>query len=102
MQQYRERGLQEKWETFTLPRPPQLPFSKMSEILLFNFLGLDESIFVQPIRHAWKKIEPRLSFYSTKRCMYCGSQELSVDYDAEDYVSLFCRNCKHQDHYFTR
>ncbi|MGE8652407.1 hypothetical protein [Acinetobacter sp. YH12227] len=102
LQQYRERGLQEKWETFTLPRPPQLPFSKMSEILLFNFLGLDESIFVQPIRHAWKKIEPRLSFYSTKRCMYCGSQELSVDYDAEDYVSLFCRNCKHQDHYFTR
>ncbi|WP_180105847.1 MULTISPECIES: hypothetical protein [unclassified Acinetobacter] len=102
LQQYRERGLQEKWETFTLPRPPQLPFSKMSEILLFNFLGLDESIFVQPIRHAWKKIEPRLNFYSTKRCMYCGSQELSVDYDAADYVTLFCRNCKHQDHYFTR
>ena len=102
LQQYRERALQEKWETFTLPRPPQLPLSKMSEILLFQFLGLDEGIFVQPIRHAWKKIEPRLNFYSTKRCMYCGSQELSVDYDAADYVSLFCRNCKHQDHYFTR
>lgn len=102
LQQYRERSVTEKWETSTLPRPHNIPFSKMSEILLFRFLGYDEAIFFQPIWKLWKKIEPRLSFYSQKRCMYCGSNELSVDYDAENYVTLCCRTCKHQDHYFTQ
>lgn len=102
LQQYRERGIAEKWETSTLPRPPQMPLSKMSEILFFRFLGYDERIFFQPIWRSWKKIEPRLSFYSNKRCMHCGSEELSVEYDADDYVTLFCRSCKQQDHYFTR
>ena len=102
LQQYRDRALSEKWETSTLPRPPQLPLSKMSSILFFKFLGYDERIFVQPVWRSWKKIEPRLNFYSQKRCMYCGSNELTVDYDAEHYVSLICRNCKHQDHYFTQ
>ena len=102
LQQYRERAVTEKWETSTLPRPYNIPFSKMSEILFFRFLGYDENIFFQPIRHSWKKIEPRLSFYSQKRCMYCGSNELTVDYDAENYVTLCCRTCKHQDHYFTQ
>lgn len=100
LQQYRERALNEKWETWTLPRPPNLPLSKMSHILLFQFLGYDEQIFIQPIWKAWKKIAPRLEFYSTKRCMHCGSSELDVEYDAAAYVSLFCRICKHQDHYF--
>ena len=102
LQQYREKSLTEKWETSTLPRPNNIPFSRMSEILLFKFLGYDESIFFHPIRHAWKRIEPRLNFYSQKRCMHCGSSDLTVEYDANDYVSLLCRNCKHQDHYFTR
>ena len=102
LQQYRERAIKEKWETSTLPRPYNLPLSKMSQILFFQFLGYDDSIFVQPITRLWKKIEPRLKFYSTKRCMYCGSEELTVDYDAENYVSLLCRQCKHQDHYFTQ
>ena len=102
IQQYRERALAEKWETSTLPRPPNIPLSKMSQILFYQFLGYDESIFFQPIWKSWKKIEPRLSFYSQKRCMYCGSNELNVDYDAESYVTLFCRSCKHQDHYFTQ
>lgn len=100
--QYRERSEKEKWETSTLPRLPTLPFSKMSEILFYRFLGYDESIFFQPVWRSWSKIEPRLNFYSQKRCMNCGSTELSVDYDADHYVSLLCRNCKHQDHYFTR
>src|SRR5690606_25011046 len=39
LQQYRERSVTEKWETSTLPRPPQLAFSKMSEILFYRFLG---------------------------------------------------------------
>ena len=102
LEQYRERAVTEKWETWTLPRPIQLPFSKMSQIFFFRFLGYDESIFVQPVWRSWKKIEPRLSFYSNKRCMYCGSKELSVEYDAQDQVTLLCRNCKHQDHYFTQ
>ena len=102
LQQYRERALTEKWETTTLPRPYNIPLSKMSEILFYKFLGYDEKIFFQPFWRSWKKIEPRLKFYSLKRCMHCGSNELTVDYDAEDYVSLFCRNCKHQDHYFTK
>ncbi len=102
LQLYRERAVAECWETSTLPRPPNLPLSKMSEILFFRFLGYDERIFVQPVWRAWKKIEPRLKFYSEKRCMHCGSHELSVDYDAEDYVTLSCRVCKHQDHYFTQ
>lgn len=102
LQQYRERAIRECWETTTLPRPPNLPLSRMSEILFFGFLGYDESIFVQPMWRSWKKIEPRLKFYAEKRCMHCGSNELSVDYDAEDYVTLTCRTCKHQDHYFTQ
>lgn len=102
LEQYRERAITEKWETTTLPRPYNIPFSKMSEILLFKFLGYDESIFIQPVWKAWWKIEPRLNFYSVKRCMYCGSNDLTVDYDAKDYVTLICRQCKHQDHYFTR
>ena len=102
LQQYRERAVRERWETSTLPRPQNLPLSRMSEILFFRFLGYDETIFVQPMWRSWKKIEPRLKFYAEKRCMHCGSNELSVDYDAEDYVTLSCRNCKHQDHYFTQ
>lgn len=102
LEQYRERSINEKWETSTLPRPMNLPLSKMSQIFLFRFLSYDENIFMQPIWRAWKKIEPRLNFYSIKRCMYCGSNDLEVDYDATDYVSLICRNCKHQDHYFTQ
>ena len=102
LEQYRERALTERWETSTLPRPHNIPLSKMSEILLFKFLGYDERIFIQPVWKSWRKIEPRLSFYSVKRCMYCGSNDLVVDYDATDYVSLICRRCKHQDHYFTR
>ena len=101
LEQYRERALTERWETTTLPRPYTIPFSKMSEILLFKFLGYDESVFIQPVWKSWRKIEPRLNFYSVKRCMYCGSNDLIVDYDAQDYVSLICRKCKHQDHYFT-
>lgn len=100
--QYRERALAERWETTTLPRPYTIPFSKMSEVLLFKFLGYDESVFIQPVWKSWRKIEPRLNFYAVKRCMYCGSNDLVVDYDATDYVSLICRRCKHQDHYFTR
>ncbi|WP_370458610.1 hypothetical protein [Acinetobacter baylyi] len=102
LEQYRERSVNEKWETSTLPRPMNLPLSKMSQIFLFHFLSYDENIFMQPIWRAWRKIEPRLNFYSIKRCMYCGSNDLEVDYDATDYVSLICRNCKHQDHYFTQ
>lgn len=101
LEQYRERSVNEKWETSTLPRPMQLPLSQMSRILFFRFLGYDDSIFVQPVWRAWKRIEPRLTFYSQKRCMYCGSCELSIEYDAMDHVSMLCRNCKHQDHYFT-
>lgn len=102
LQQYRDRSISEKWETSTLPRPSNIPLSKMSEIFLFRFLGYDENIFFQPLWRSWKKIEPRLNFYSVKRCMYCGSNDLDVDYDAEDYVTLSCRQCKHQDHYFTK
>ncbi|ANF81957.1 hypothetical protein A3K93_06960 [Acinetobacter sp. NCu2D-2] len=102
LQQYRERAVTEKWETSTLPRPPQLILSKMSGILFYRFLCYDEKIFFQPVWRSWKKIESRLNFYSTKRCMYCGSSELTVEYDASDYVTLQCRVCKHQDHYFTR
>ena len=102
LQQYRERAVNEKWETYMLPRPTNIPLSRMSEILFFKFLGYDESIFFQPVWRSWKKIEPRLNFYSQKRCMHCGSNNLTVEYDANDYVSLLCQNCKHQDHYFTR
>ena len=100
--QYREKSINEKWETYMLPRPTNIPMSRMSEILFFEFLGYDENIFFQPIWRAWKKIEPRLNFYSQKRCMHCGSNELTVEYDANDCVSMQCRACKHQDHYFTR
>lgn len=100
--QYRERSVQEKWETPTLPRPHNLTLSKMSGILFYRFLNYDEHIFIQPVWRSWKKIAPRLNFYSDKRCMHCGSHDLKVDYDAAEYVSLSCLNCKHQDHYFIR
>ncbi|WP_374254145.1 hypothetical protein [Acinetobacter brisouii] len=99
--QYRERAIAEKWETPSFPRPEHLPISKMSQILYFRFLNYDQRIFSQPIWHLWKKIQPRLNFYSDKRCMHCGSNELDVEYDAGDYVTLTCRKCQHQDHYFT-
>ncbi len=102
VEQYYERAKRECWETSILPRPLNLPISQMSQIFLFRFLGYDESIFFQPLWRLWKKIEPRLNFYSKKRCMYCGSNDLSVEYDAQEYVSLTCRQCKHQDHYFTQ
>ena len=99
--QYRERAIAEKWETPSFPRPEHLALSKMSDILYFRFLNYDQRIFSQPIWHLWKKIQPRLHFYSDKRCMHCGSNELDVEYDAGDYVTLTCRKCQHQDHYFT-
>ena len=82
--------------------PTAIAFEQNEQHPVFRFLGYDENIFFQPIWRSWQKIEPRLKFYSQKRCMHCGSQELTVEYDASDYVSLLCRNCKHQDHYFTR
>lgn len=100
--QYRERAILEKWETPRFPRPEHLPFSRMSQILYYDFLGYDEKIFQQPVWYLWKKIEPRLSFFSEKRCMHCGSMDLDVEFDAQSYVSLRCRTCKHQDHYFTQ
>lgn len=100
LESYRERALKEKWETFVLPRPSVLQLSEMSEIFLYKFLGYDEKIFVEPIWHSWRKIEPRLRFYSTKRCMGCGGNDMTVQYDADSSVTLFCNVCKHQDHYF--
>ncbi|MEB3767828.1 hypothetical protein [Acinetobacter sp. MD2] len=100
--QYRERAIAEKWETSNFPRPEHLSLSRMSEILYIKFLNYDQRIFSQPIQHLWRKIEPRLSFYSDKRCMHCGSNQLDVEYDAGSYVSLTCQKCQHQDHYFTQ
>jgi hypothetical protein len=37
LEQYRERSLNEKWETSTLPRPMNLPLSKMSQIFCSIF-----------------------------------------------------------------
>ena len=74
-----------------LPRPHNIPYSKMSYILLNRFLGYDEQIFSLSGKHG--ENEPRLNFYSVKRCMHCGSNDLSVDYDAADYVSLICQRC---------
>lgn len=99
--QYRQRAITEKWETPNFPRPEHLPFNKMGEILYFKFLNYDQKILSQPIQYLWKQVSPRLGFYSDKRCMYCGSNDLEVEYDAKSYVSLICRQCKHQDHYFT-
>lgn len=100
--QYRERAIAQKWETPNYPRPENLPFNKMGEILYFKFLKHDQRVLSQPIWHLWKKVSPRLSFYSDKRCMYCGSHDLEVEYDTAEYISLICRHCKHQDHYFTQ
>lgn len=99
--QYRQRAITEKWETPNFPRPEHLPFNKMGEILYFKLLNYDQKILSQPIQYLWKQVSPRLGFYSDKRCMYCGSNDLEVEYDAKSYVSLICRQCKHQDHYFT-
>lgn len=102
LMQYRQRSVDEKWETPTLPRPHNLPLSKMSSILFYRFMNYDEHIFIQPVWRSWRKIAPRLNFYSDKRCMHCGSHDLKVDYDAAEYVSMSCLKCKHQDHYFIR
>lgn len=100
--QYRERAITEKWETSNFTRPEHLPLSRMSDIFYFRFLNYDQRIFSQPIQHLWRKVEPRLHFYSDKRCMHCGSNQLDVEYDAGSYVTLTCRKCQHQDHYFTQ
>ncbi len=100
LEQYRERAVEQRWETSCLPRSPMMPLSKMSELLFMRFLGCDDDLFMQPMRKAWKTVAPRLHFYAQKRCMNCGNSDLNVDYDAKDYVSLKCNRCGHQDHYF--
>lgn len=100
LEQYRERAVEQRWETSCLPRSPMMPLSKMSELLFMHFLGCTEELFMQPMRKAWKVVAPRLHFYAQKRCMNCGGHDLNVDYDAQDYVSLKCNTCGHQDHYF--
>lgn len=100
LEQYRKKMVEERWETTTLPRPEQYPKSKMSEILLHKFLGYDDSIFVQPVTHSWGKIHPRITFYAVKRCMNCGSNDLKIEYDQGNQVTMACYDCKHTDHYF--
>lgn len=102
LEQYRKRMTQERWETSTLPRPSNYPKSRMSEILLHKFLGYDDSIFVQPVPRLWMDIQPRINFYAVKRCMNCGSNDLRIDYDSGDQVTMTCRHCQHQDHYFVK
>ena len=102
LEQYRERSLQEKWSTSTLPHPPQLPVTNMAEIFFFKFLGYNELIFVQPVWKLWQKVEPRLRFYAKQSCIYCGSRSLEIQYDANQHVSLYCLDCKHQNHYFIK
>lgn len=102
LQQYHLRGTNEKWEAYTLPRPHNIPLSKMSEILFIKFLNFDENIFIQPVWKVWKTVAPRLGFFAQTRCMHCGSEALEIDYDAQNYVSLTCQLCKQQDHYFTQ
>ena len=78
-----------------------LPLSKMSQIFLYRFyLMMNASLYNRYGKHG-ARLSRALTF-SLKRCMNCGSNDLEVDYDATDYVSLICRNCKHQDHYFTK
>ena len=100
LEQYRERAINERWETSCLPRSPMMPLSKMSQIFFVQFLGCNDELFMQPMWKAWKIIAPRLQFYAKKRCMNCGADDLTVNYDAKDYVSLKCNVCGHQDHYF--
>lgn len=100
LEKYKKRAVEERWENYTLPRPEAYPISRMTEILLFKFLGYDEKIFVQPVHFLWKRIEPRLSFYSVKRCMNCGGNELKIEYDQGNQVTMVCYDCKHTDHYF--
>ena len=102
IQQYRERGIKEKWEAYTLPRPYNIPLSKMSEIFFYRFLQFDEQIFLQPVWKVWKTVAPRLGFFAQTRCMHCGSDALEIEYDAAQHVSFRCRVCKQQDHYFTQ
>ena len=49
LEQYRQRAINEKWETPTLPRPIDQPLSTMSEILFHQFLKYDKHVFYQPM-----------------------------------------------------
>lgn len=102
LEEYRKNAIERKFEISTLPRPFDLKFGRTSEIFLFQFIKLDENYIAQTIPHIWQDIKPRMEFFSKFNCMYCGSTELSIEYDADHSISTFCNHCKHQDHYFTQ
>lgn len=102
VEQYRERGLQEYWETGNLERPKELIYSQMSYIFLERLLKFGERAFKQPLWKSWQDIEPRLRFFTDRHCIHCGSRDLQIEYSAHDAVSFHCRRCKQQDHYFIK
>ena len=98
--EYRQRGIEQHWETQNLPRPQDIPRSQMTEIYLHRFLKLDERVYQQPLWKSWQLISPKLRFFAECHCIQCGSRDLTIEYSTEEYVSFSCLHCKQQDHYF--
>lgn len=98
--QYRERSQRERWEIPNLPRPAEMPYSAMTRILLFDYLQLNERAIVQPLWKCWQDIAPQLQFFEHQQCIHCGSTDLDTQYKTLTGVSMVCKRCRQQNHYF--
>lgn len=100
VQSYFDTAMSEKWETYSIAYPEQMPMSTMSYILFVRFLHLQNELYEQPIWKLWQNIQPRLNFYAHRRCIHCGSTHLITEYDDQQHISLICLDCQQQNNYF--
>lgn len=101
VQSYYETAMTEKWESYSILFPEQMPISTMSYILFYRFLNLSDDIYYQPIWKIWQKIEPRLKFYERQHyCISCGSNQVIAEYDNTQSITLYCQECQQRNYYF--
>lgn len=99
LEEYAHKIQYEKWETANILRPSDMPMSHMSQILYYRFLNLREDFDYQPLWKIWQSVQPRLKFFAQRRCLYCGSYDVWVEYDQFNQISLKCQHCNRQYHY---
>lgn len=99
LMEYEQKIIHEKWETASILRPESMPMSHMSQLFYYQFLNLRENFYYQPLWKIWQNVQPRLTFFAQRRCLYCGSHDVWVEYDQFQQISLKCQMCHRQYHY---
>lgn len=101
LEKYRQVMAGNKWEVGIVKRP-DYPYSQMTNILLFEFLGFKENAFNQPLWKNWNDALPTLRFFEECHCIHCGGYNLFIDHKDDENISFTCSDCKMQDHYFIK